>query len=89
MGDWHELSLLENVAAFLAPAGRPEIPRKISQIFLSRGCHVSHCGAADADPLRFHRAGEWLVEQAFASGHAGSPHPTRPTRREPARALLH
>jgi hypothetical protein len=34
---------------------------------LSGRCHVTLCGAADADRLRFRRAGEWAVQQAFAS----------------------
>jgi hypothetical protein len=50
MGDWHELSLLENVAAFLAPAGRPEISRKISQIFSPAG--VTSLIAARPTPAR-------------------------------------
>ena len=35
--------------------------------FFSSRCHITLCGASDADGSHFRRAREWAIEQAFAS----------------------
>ena len=52
------------VLAFIYLNGR--LPQDFAKFFTGR-CHVALLGASDPDGHRFRCAGQWAVEQAFAS----------------------